>query len=65
MTKLDLEERPRIVSHLQHLIMLLHDLFYPKVFHESFVAKARTYNTEVTTQMVQNVCKSVYPDLVN
>lgn len=64
LTGLDLDELQRIVPHLKPLTMPLHDLFYPKIFPQSFAAKARTYNTEVTTQMVQDVCKRVHPVLV-
>ena len=64
MTRPDLDELQRIVPHLKPLIMPLHDLFYPKVFPQGFAAKGRAYNTAFTTQMVQDVCKSVHPVVV-
>ena len=44
--------------------MPLHDNFPLKSFAPRLFRKAQTCNTEVTTQMVQNVCKSVYLDLI-
>lgn len=64
LTRLELDEFPNIEPHLKPLILPLHDLFYPKALPQGFPLKARTYNTEVTTQMVQELCKSVSPDLV-
>ncbi|DBB03124.1 TPA: hypothetical protein ACH3X1_013355 [Trebouxia sp. C0004] len=57
LTRLELDEFPNIAPHLKPLILPLHDLFYPKALPQGFPLKARTYNTEVTTQMVQELCK--------
>ena len=64
LTRLELDELPNIAPHLKPLILPLHNLFYPKALPQGFPLKARTYNTEVTTQIVQELCKSVSPDLV-
>ena len=64
LTRLELDELPNIAPHLKPLILPLHDLFYPKALPQGFPLKARTYNTKVTTQMVQELCKSVSHDLV-
>ena len=64
LTRPELDELPNIAPHLKPLILPLHDLFYPKALPQGFPLKARTYNTEVTTHMVQALCKSVSFGLV-
>ncbi len=64
LTRLELDELPDIAPHLKRLIMLLHDLFYPRALLQGVPIKARAYNTKVTTQMVQDVCRSVHLDLI-
>ena len=64
LARLELDELPNIGLHLKPLILPLHDLFFSTALPQGFSPKARTYSTEVTTQRVQEVCKSVSPDLV-
>lgn len=64
LTKPELEELPNIARDLKPLILPLHELFYPKAPEQDFPFKARLYNTQVTTQMVQELCKSVNRNLV-
>ena len=64
LTKPELSELPEIAAHLKPLIIPLHDLFYPTALSQGFPVNARAYNTEITTPMVQELCKSVNVDLV-
>ncbi len=64
LTKPELDELPNIAPNLKPLILLLHDLFYPMALPQGFPLKARTYNSEVTAQMVQELCKTVSLDLI-
>ncbi len=64
LTKPELEELPNTAQDLKPLILPLHELFYPKAPEQGFPSKARLYNTQVTTEMVQLLCKSVNRNLV-
>ena len=51
-----LAELPDVATHLQPLIIGLHNLFYP---HTSPTAMFRGYSTDVTLESVQGICKQL------
>ena len=55
-----LAELPNVATHLQPLIIGLHNLFYPL---NRPTDNFRGYNTEVTVELVQGVCRQVCSNL--
>lgn len=60
LTSPKLAELPHVVTHLQPLIIGLHDLFYPLARSSD---KYRAYSTKVTLESVQGVCRRVCSNL--
>ena len=62
LTSPKLAELPHVATHLQPLIIGLHDLFYPQKRSSD---KFRAYSTEVTLESVQGVCRQVCSNLTD
>ena len=60
LTSPKLAELPTVATHLQPLIIGLHNLFYPL---NRPTDRFRGYNTEVTLESVQGVCRQVCSNL--
>ena len=60
LTSPKLAELPKVAPHLQPLIVGLHNLFYPLTRPSD---NFRGYNTEVTLESVQGVCRQVCSNL--
>ena len=62
LTSPKLPELPHVATHLQPLIIALHNLFYPR---NNPTDKFRAYSTEVTLESVQDVCRQVNNNLID